>query len=135
VTVTIRLLVPADWPRVRDIYAVGIATGDATFELEPPTWERFVDTHASELSLVAADPAATVVAVGRRSACESSMRRRGSRRAQHRRRPRSTPAGSWSHDSRRAQWPVARRRARSRAVSRMGLVERGRIHDVTFLAA
>lgn len=30
-----------DWPAVRDIYAAGIATGHATFETEPPTWERF----------------------------------------------------------------------------------------------
>jgi phosphinothricin acetyltransferase len=30
-----------DWPAVERIYAAGIATGDATFETEPPTWEAF----------------------------------------------------------------------------------------------
>ncbi|MGI8701472.1 MAG: GNAT family N-acetyltransferase [Nocardioidaceae bacterium] len=29
------------WPQVRDIYAAGIATGHATFESAPPTWETF----------------------------------------------------------------------------------------------
>lgn len=37
----IRDLTPADWPRVEAIYRAGIATGDATFESEPPTWEAF----------------------------------------------------------------------------------------------
>jgi phosphinothricin acetyltransferase len=27
------------WPAVARIYAEGIATGDATFETEPPEWE------------------------------------------------------------------------------------------------
>ncbi len=30
-----------DWVQVRDIYAAGIATGHATFESEPPTWQAF----------------------------------------------------------------------------------------------
>jgi L-amino acid N-acyltransferase YncA len=30
-----------DWPAVERIYAAGIATGDATFETEPPAWEAF----------------------------------------------------------------------------------------------
>ena len=29
------------WPEVERIYAAGIATGHATFESEPPTWEQF----------------------------------------------------------------------------------------------
>ncbi|WP_420123744.1 GNAT family N-acetyltransferase [Nakamurella sp.] len=38
----IRPLVPADWPAVRAIYATGIATGDATFEVVPPaSWAEF----------------------------------------------------------------------------------------------
>lgn len=37
----LRALTAADWPEVERIYAVGIATGDATFETEPPTWEEF----------------------------------------------------------------------------------------------
>ena len=42
-----------DWPAVRQIYAEGIATGDATFETEPPTLERFRATHSPALTLVA----------------------------------------------------------------------------------
>lgn len=30
-----------DWPAVESIYVSGIATGDATFETEPPSWEEF----------------------------------------------------------------------------------------------
>ena len=29
------------WPEVERIYAAGIATGHATFEAAPPTWEQF----------------------------------------------------------------------------------------------
>jgi len=29
------------WPEVEAIYAAGIATGHATFEAEPPSWEAF----------------------------------------------------------------------------------------------
>ena len=35
------MLERADWPAVERIYAEGIATGDATFETAPPTWEEF----------------------------------------------------------------------------------------------
>ena len=31
-------LTAAHWPQVEAIYAAGIATGDATFEAEPPSW-------------------------------------------------------------------------------------------------
>jgi phosphinothricin acetyltransferase len=34
-------MTPDDWPRVREIYAAGIAGGDATFETAPPDWSRF----------------------------------------------------------------------------------------------
>ena len=37
----IRSLTRSDWPAVRSIWAEGIATGDATFETEPPSWEAF----------------------------------------------------------------------------------------------
>ncbi len=37
----IRDMTPADWPAVAAIYAAGIATGEATFETEPPSWEEF----------------------------------------------------------------------------------------------
>ena len=38
---SIRALRASDWDAVRRIYAEGIATGHATFEAEPPTWESF----------------------------------------------------------------------------------------------
>ncbi len=49
------------WPAVRDIYAEGIATGDATFETEPPaSFERFMAGHLAEHMLVA-DEARVVI--------------------------------------------------------------------------
>jgi L-amino acid N-acyltransferase YncA len=36
---------PDDWPAVREIYAAGIATGNATFETESPDWERWDASH------------------------------------------------------------------------------------------
>jgi L-amino acid N-acyltransferase YncA len=44
------------WPAVRDIYAEGIATGNATFETETPTWEKWDRSHLSGLRLVALNP-------------------------------------------------------------------------------
>ncbi|GAA4380464.1 N-acetyltransferase family protein [Nocardioides caricicola] len=38
---TVVPLEAAHWPEVERIYAAGIATGHATFESEPPTWEQF----------------------------------------------------------------------------------------------
>jgi L-amino acid N-acyltransferase YncA len=37
----IRALTEADWPSVEAIFREGIATGNATFESEPPSWHRF----------------------------------------------------------------------------------------------
>jgi len=51
----IRGMTPADWPAVEAIYAAGIATGDATFETEPPSWEEFDRTHLPGHRLVAVD--------------------------------------------------------------------------------
>ncbi len=51
----------ADWPSVRAIYAAGIATGDATFETEPPTWERFDATRLAGHRYVVTDTAETVL--------------------------------------------------------------------------
>jgi L-amino acid N-acyltransferase YncA len=44
---------PEDWPVVAAIYAQGIATGDATFETAPPTWERWDQSHLPDHRLVA----------------------------------------------------------------------------------
>jgi phosphinothricin acetyltransferase len=34
-------LLSQHWDAVREVYAEGIATGEATFEVTPPTWEAF----------------------------------------------------------------------------------------------
>lgn len=54
-TVAIAPLTSAHWPRAREIYAAGIATGHATFESEPPTWETFDAARLPEHRLVAVD--------------------------------------------------------------------------------
>jgi phosphinothricin acetyltransferase len=51
--VRIRALEPGDWPAVEAIYAAGIATGDATFETEPPSWEQFDEAKLPDHRLVA----------------------------------------------------------------------------------
>src|SRR5689334_8884341 len=43
----------SDWEQVAAIYAAGIATGDATFETLPPTWEVFDAAKLSRPRLVA----------------------------------------------------------------------------------
>lgn len=49
----IRPMTPDDWPRVEEIYAQGIATGDATLETETPSWEAWDDSHLDVARLVA----------------------------------------------------------------------------------
>jgi|SRR5579863_55612 len=44
-----------DWPAVRDIYAEGIATGNATFETVVPDWTKWDTGHHRECRLVATD--------------------------------------------------------------------------------
>lgn len=51
--VTLTALQPEDWPAVRDIYAEGIAAGDATFETDVPTWEAWDVAHVPAHRLVA----------------------------------------------------------------------------------
>ncbi len=53
--VSIRPMTAADWPTVEAIYREGIATGNATFEAEPPTWEAFDDGKLPEYRFVAVD--------------------------------------------------------------------------------
>jgi L-amino acid N-acyltransferase YncA len=50
--IAIRDLRPLDWPEVAVIFEEGIATGDATFELAPPSWEAWDAAH-SEIRVVA----------------------------------------------------------------------------------
>jgi phosphinothricin acetyltransferase len=49
----IRDLVADDWPRVKAIYEAGIATGNATFAVEAPSWETWDEGHESAPRLVA----------------------------------------------------------------------------------
>ena len=50
-----------DWPAVKDIYAAGIAGGNATFETEPPDWAAFDDSRLAGHRLVATSDAGSVV--------------------------------------------------------------------------
>lgn len=51
--IQIQPLEPADWPAVRVIYENGIATGNATFETQAPTWEQWDNAHAPNCRFVA----------------------------------------------------------------------------------
>jgi phosphinothricin acetyltransferase len=53
---TIRPMTAADWDAVEAIYRDGIATGDATFEREPPAWDRFDEMRLDVGRLVAVSP-------------------------------------------------------------------------------
>ena len=43
----------SEWPAVREIYREGIATGDATFQTEPPDWPEWDAGHLPHSRLVA----------------------------------------------------------------------------------
>jgi L-amino acid N-acyltransferase YncA len=47
--------------QVIDIYRLGIATGHATFETEPPDWPRFAAVRLAQHRFVALDPAGRVL--------------------------------------------------------------------------
>jgi phosphinothricin acetyltransferase len=55
----IRALDESDWPAVSAIYADGIATGNATFESDVPTWEAWNAAHPT-VRLVAEEDGAVV---------------------------------------------------------------------------
>ena len=38
-------MLPSDWPTVREIYLEGIASRQATFEIEAPSWEAWDASH------------------------------------------------------------------------------------------
>src|SRR5512132_3348060 len=52
-TITIGELRPEHWTGVARVYEEGIATGNATFETEVPTWEAWDSSHLSDHRLVA----------------------------------------------------------------------------------
>jgi L-amino acid N-acyltransferase YncA len=41
----LEVMTPADWEAVRAIYREGIASGQATFETDPPSWEQWDASH------------------------------------------------------------------------------------------
>jgi L-amino acid N-acyltransferase YncA len=49
----VRDLTPEDWPVVAEIYAAGIATGQATFETDVPDWEAWDRSSLRSYRLVA----------------------------------------------------------------------------------
>jgi L-amino acid N-acyltransferase YncA len=42
---TLEVMTPADWESVRAIYREGIASGQATFETDAPSWEQWDASH------------------------------------------------------------------------------------------
>ena len=48
-------LLPQHWESVRAIYGEGIATGNATFETELPSWEKWDASHRQDCRLIAVD--------------------------------------------------------------------------------
>jgi phosphinothricin acetyltransferase len=58
--VAIRDLGPGDWPQVAAIYAAGIATRNATFETEVPSYASWDAAHLPQHRFVATDGTAVV---------------------------------------------------------------------------
>ncbi|MCU1410506.1 MAG: N-acetyltransferase [Rhodoglobus sp.] len=58
---TIRPLSEVDWPEVQVIFAEGIATGHATFEAEPPSWDGFDSGKVTHSRFVATDAEGVVL--------------------------------------------------------------------------
>ena len=48
----IREMKPNDWERVREIYLEGLATGQASFETDAPSWEEWNQSHCEHSRLV-----------------------------------------------------------------------------------
>jgi L-amino acid N-acyltransferase YncA len=55
VHIQIHAIRSVDWPAVRNIYAEGIATGNATFETEVPEWSKWNDAHHKDCRLLASE--------------------------------------------------------------------------------
>ena len=58
---TLQPLAAAHWPQVRAIYEQGLATGNATFQTEAPTWEDWDRGHLAHSRLVTLDAAGRVL--------------------------------------------------------------------------
>ncbi len=59
--ITIQPMAAADWTAVSQIYAAGIATGNATFETAVPSWESWNSGHISNCRFVARTETGEVV--------------------------------------------------------------------------
>jgi len=59
-TLSVEQMRAEHWPAVERIYAEGLATGDASFETETPSWEEFQAGHLPGHLLVALDADAVV---------------------------------------------------------------------------
>jgi phosphinothricin acetyltransferase len=46
-------MMDSDWDQVKTIYLEGIATGNATFETDAPSWESWDESHSKTCRLVA----------------------------------------------------------------------------------
>jgi len=62
--VTVRELLPDDWPAVRQIYLDGIRSGLASFETEAPSWEDWDAKHTLRLVAESDDEVIGWVAAG-----------------------------------------------------------------------
>ena len=60
-TITIHPMQVADWTAVSQIYADGIATGEATFETAVPSWESWDQAHLANGRFVARSETGEVV--------------------------------------------------------------------------
>lgn len=49
----VRPLTKSDWEDIRAIYLEGISTGNATFEREAPSWDKWHNSHLPYCRLVA----------------------------------------------------------------------------------
>ncbi|MBC6607419.1 N-acetyltransferase [Hymenobacter sp. BT188] len=58
---TLSTLTAAHWPAVEAIYKQGIATGNATFETQSPSWETWDAGHLAHSRLVATDADSNVL--------------------------------------------------------------------------
>ena len=58
---TLQPLAAAHWPAVRTIYEAGMATGQATFTTEAPSWEAWDASHLAHCRLVATSAAGQVL--------------------------------------------------------------------------
>ena len=52
-SISFRSLQASDYPSVKEIYELGIATGNATFQTEAPGWEAWDQDHLAKARIVA----------------------------------------------------------------------------------